>query len=96
MVLTIRFMLIITIIIFIFGWFVFPEWPPEYYANGESHMLGLKFMPPCKPLTDADCMCGFDPILSLFLGLGWAFAIDSAGDEKKIKKPKIPEKNTRN
>ena len=55
------FVIILIIGVFFYGWIM-----PEKYniADGESHLLGLKFMPPCTPFG-SDATCGYD-MLFLF------------------------------
>ena len=50
------FIIFFIFIMFIYGWFM-----PEKYniIEGESHMLGLKFVPPCTP-SGINATCGYD------------------------------------
>ena len=56
-------LLILTAIIFAIGYAM-----PEYYTiNGtDTHMLGLKFIPPCTPLF-GNATCGYDLLFNFYL-----------------------------
>jgi len=64
-------MLIVTIIIFATGW-TMPE--PYEVKEGESHLFGLKFMPPCRPFG-TDVTCGYDMVFLYPFTIAWLLAI---------------------
>lgn len=60
------FEMVIVIAILIYGWTMPEYYPDELFMDGQSHLFGLKFMPPCKPEINT-ALCGYDWIFILFL-----------------------------
>ena len=52
------------------GYIINDPYNKELFENGETHMLGLKYMPPCNTFG-ANATCGLDLLLLIF----WAISI---------------------
>jgi len=67
----------------IIGWIIPEPYTSKSFENGETHMLGLKYMKPCTPFG-VDVTCGYDSFLMVF----WVMCLFLIiGDISKDKKP---------
>lgn len=60
---------------------------PEYYVvgPGESHILGLKFMPPCSPVA-GNATCGYDNLLLILIMFPFVSSLFGSYVSRKLRK----------